>query len=74
MDDICDAFTRQGLCRAPDDRVPGGVATGLGRRVGLGPPAVGRARRPARKHMPLGQFQTGRHTDARTPRRRRNVT
>ena len=51
MDDIRDAFARQGLRRARDDRVFGGVATGLGRRLGLGPPAVGLARRPARKHM-----------------------
>ena len=39
MDDIRDAFARQGLCRAPDDR------------LGLDPPTVGRARRPAREHM-----------------------
>ncbi len=51
MDDIRDAFARQGLCDAPDDRVFGGVATGLGRRLGLGPPAVGLARRPARERI-----------------------
>ena len=55
MDDIRHAFARQSLCRAPDDRVFGGVATGLGRRLGLGPPAVGPARRPAREHvLPAG--------------------
>ena len=51
MDDIRDAFARQGICRASDDRVFGGVATGLGRRLGLGPPAAGPARRPAREHV-----------------------
>ena len=37
MDDIRSAFARQGLYRATDERILGGVATGLGRRVGLGP-------------------------------------
>ena len=46
MDDIRDAFARQGLRRAPDDRVFGGIATGLGRRLGLDPPAVGLATAP----------------------------
>ena len=51
MDDIPDAFARQGLGLAPDDRVSGGVATGLGRRrLGLGPPVGGLAR-AAREHV-----------------------
>lgn len=37
MDDIRSAFARQGLYRARDERILGGVATGLGRRVGLDP-------------------------------------
>ena len=74
MDDVRDAFARQGLCRAPDDRVFGGVATGLGRRLGLDPPAVGLARRPARNTCAFGYFQIGRQADVRTPRRRRTVT
>ena len=74
MDDIRDAFARQGLCRAPDDRMVGGVATGLGRRLGLDPPTVGLARRHARRHMSHSEFQIGRHADVRTPRRRRTVT
>jgi hypothetical protein len=51
MDDIPDAIAHQGLSRVPDDRVSGGVAAGLGRRLGPGPPAVGRARRPVREHL-----------------------
>ena len=43
MDDIRDTSARQGLCRAPAERVF--------RRLGLDPPAVGRARRPAREHV-----------------------
>ena len=58
MDDIRDAFARQGLCRAPDDRVFGGVATGLGRR----------------RTRAFSSFQIGRHADVRTPRRRGTVT
>jgi phage shock protein C len=37
MDDVRAAFARQGLFRARDERVLGGVCAGLGRRVGLGP-------------------------------------
>ena len=37
MDEIRAAFARQGLYRATDERILGGVATGLGRRVGLSP-------------------------------------
>ena len=74
MDDLRDAFARQGICRAPDDRVFGGVATGLDRRLGLGPPAVGLARRPARKHMLSASSRIGRQADVRTPRRRGIVT
>lgn len=37
MDDIRTAFARQGLYRARDERVLGGVCAGLGRRVGLNP-------------------------------------
>ena len=37
MDEIRSAFARQGLYRAIDERVLGGVATGIGRRVGLSP-------------------------------------
>ncbi len=37
MDDIRDSFARQGLYRARDERVLGGVCTGLGRRLGLRP-------------------------------------
>ena len=36
MDDIRAAFARNGLYRS-NDRVLGGVCTGLGRRVGIGP-------------------------------------
>jgi hypothetical protein len=37
MDEIRSAFARQGLYRATDERVLGGVATGIGRRLGLNP-------------------------------------
>ena len=37
MNDIRQSFARHGLVRARDRRVLGGVATGLGRRFGLGP-------------------------------------
>ena len=37
MDEIRSAFARQGLYRATDDRVLGGVFTGIGRRLGLDP-------------------------------------
>jgi phage shock protein PspC (stress-responsive transcriptional regulator) len=37
MDEIRNAFARQGLYRATDERVLGGVATGIGRRLGLNP-------------------------------------
>ena len=37
MDEIRSAFARQGLYRATDDRVLGGVFTGVGRRIGLAP-------------------------------------
>lgn len=33
MDDIRDASARPGLCRTAEDRVLGGVVTGLGRRL-----------------------------------------
>ena len=37
MDNIRTAFARQGLYRARDERVLGGVCAGLGRRFGLDP-------------------------------------
>ena len=37
MDQIRTAFARQGLYRARDERVLGGVCAGLGRRFGLDP-------------------------------------
>ena len=37
MDEIRRSFARAGLYRSRDDRVLGGVCTGLGRRVGLDP-------------------------------------
>jgi phage shock protein C len=37
MNDIRSSFARYGLVRASDDRVLGGVAAGLGRRLGLAP-------------------------------------
>ncbi|HET8663605.1 MAG TPA: PspC domain-containing protein [Nocardioides sp.] len=37
MNDIRQAFARNGLVRSRDDRVLGGVLGGLGRRIGLGP-------------------------------------
>ena len=37
MDDIRTTFARQGLYRARDQRVLGGVFAGLGRRFGLDP-------------------------------------
>jgi phage shock protein C len=37
MDDIRASFARQGLYRARDERVLGGVCAGLGRRLGLDP-------------------------------------
>jgi phage shock protein PspC (stress-responsive transcriptional regulator) len=37
MDDIRSSFARAGLVRSRDDRILGGVCTGLGRRVGLDP-------------------------------------
>lgn len=37
MDDIRAGFARQGLYRARDDRLLGGVCSGLGRRIGLDP-------------------------------------
>jgi phage shock protein PspC (stress-responsive transcriptional regulator) len=37
MNDIRQAFARHGLVRARDRRVLGGVAAGLGRRLGLEP-------------------------------------
>jgi phage shock protein PspC (stress-responsive transcriptional regulator) len=37
MDDIRDRFAQQGLYRATDQRVLGGVCSGLGRRFNLGP-------------------------------------
>jgi phage shock protein PspC (stress-responsive transcriptional regulator) len=37
MDSIRAAFARQGLYRARDGRVLGGVLAGLGRRIGLEP-------------------------------------
>ena len=37
MDDIRSAFARQGLVRARDGRILGGVCAGIGRRFGLTP-------------------------------------
>ena len=37
MDEIRRSFARAGLYRSRDDRVLGGVCTGLGRRVGIDP-------------------------------------
>ena len=37
MDDIRSTFARQGLYRYRDQRVLGGVCTGIGRRLGLRP-------------------------------------
>lgn len=37
MNDIRHSFARYGLVRSRDERVLGGVAAGLGRRVGLTP-------------------------------------
>jgi phage shock protein PspC (stress-responsive transcriptional regulator) len=37
MNEIHAAFARMGLYRATDERVLGGVATGIGRRLGLNP-------------------------------------
>jgi phage shock protein C len=37
MNDIHAALARQGLYRARDDRLLGGVCAGLGRRIGLDP-------------------------------------
>ena len=37
MDDIRQFFARQGLYRARDERLLGGVFAGLGRRIGLDP-------------------------------------
>ena len=37
MNDIRQFFARHGLVRSRDRRVPGGVASGLGRRFGLQP-------------------------------------
>ncbi len=74
MDDIPDEFARQGDCRAPDDRVFGGVATGLGRRLGLDPTAVGRARRPAREHVLSATSRSAVRPMYARPRRRRTGT
>ncbi len=37
MDEIRRSFARAGLYRSRDDRVLGGVCSGLGRRFGIGP-------------------------------------
>lgn len=37
MDDIRSSFARQGLYRTGDERVLGGVCSGIGRRIGLRP-------------------------------------
>jgi phage shock protein PspC (stress-responsive transcriptional regulator) len=37
MNDIRQSFARHGLVRSRDRRILGGVASGLGRRFGLGP-------------------------------------
>lgn len=37
MDDIRSAFARQGLYRSRDERLLGGVCSGIGRRLGLRP-------------------------------------
>jgi phage shock protein C len=37
MNDIRRSFARYGLVRSRDERLLGGVASGLGRRLGLGP-------------------------------------
>ena len=37
MDEIRRSFARAGLYRSRDDRVLGGVCTGLGKRVGIDP-------------------------------------
>jgi phage shock protein C len=37
MNDIRQGFARQGLIRASEDRVLGGVVAGLGRRLGIAP-------------------------------------
>ena len=37
MDEIRRSFARAGLYRSRDDRVLGGVCTGLGRRLGIDP-------------------------------------
>jgi phage shock protein PspC (stress-responsive transcriptional regulator) len=37
MNDIRDSFAQQGLVRPQEDRLLGGVCTGLGRRFGIAP-------------------------------------
>lgn len=37
FDSIRDSFRRQGLVRTKDDRILGGVLSGLGRRLGMEP-------------------------------------
>ncbi len=37
LQDARDFFARRGLCRSRDEQLLGGVCSGLGRRVGLGP-------------------------------------
>lgn len=37
MNDIRQSFARNGLVRSRDERVLGGVAAGIGRRLGLSP-------------------------------------
>ncbi len=37
MNDIRQTFARQGLIRSSDQKILGGVAAGIGRRIGVGP-------------------------------------